>query len=239
MIQIGCCAGIFGGLVVLLIGLLMPQVKCQNCGYKLPRFRSPKSFKQAAMGGWICPNCGTELDRKGNVIGGPSAASTAPGLILQAQADQTPKKVCPRCAEKIQLDARVCIHCGQEFTEADIEAAKQQVAADAEAAKLAAQEKASQAQQDAKEKSHRTWNMIFAISGGLLAAAGGLLTIAFIFYSFSKEAAEAAQTGGAMAIISPFICSVPILGIGIGLFLLGTRRSRTSTAESDAQNLSS
>jgi predicted nucleic acid-binding Zn ribbon protein len=217
----GLCAGVIGGLMVLVIGLLMPRKHCPNCDYKLPRFRSPKSGKQAMNGGWTCPNCGAEIDRSGNLIGERAGSPTQ-----ATQVDQSPKKTCPKCAEKIQMDARVCIHCGQEFAEADIQAARQQAEQQAQDARQAAQEKASQAQKDAKDKSHRNWSWIFAISGGLIASISACLTVALIFYAFSKEAAEATRTGGVMAVITPFLCVVPVLAIGAGLLFLGVKRLR-------------
>lgn len=45
--------------------------------------------------------------------------------------DPTYEKICPRCAETIKRDALVCIHCGQEFNQADIQAAIQQAGAEA------------------------------------------------------------------------------------------------------------
>jgi hypothetical protein len=67
-IRIGLIAGVIGGLSVLVIALIMPAKKCPECGKKLPKFRKPASFKQAALGGMICPHCGCEIDRRGNKI---------------------------------------------------------------------------------------------------------------------------------------------------------------------------
>ena len=57
--------GIAGGVAVLLIALLSPARKCPDCGTPLPRFRTPGNAKQAMLGGWTCPKCGIEIDRKG------------------------------------------------------------------------------------------------------------------------------------------------------------------------------
>lgn len=43
-----------------------PKISCGACGADLPRFRLPRSGAQAALGGFTCPNCGTELDAKGH-----------------------------------------------------------------------------------------------------------------------------------------------------------------------------
>lgn len=64
----GLIAGSIAGGVLLLVALLMPRKHCPNCEYKLPRFRSPQSGKQAMQGGWTCPNCGAEIDRRGHLI---------------------------------------------------------------------------------------------------------------------------------------------------------------------------
>jgi len=219
MIQIGICAGLLGSLGLLLIALLMPRKHCPNCDYKLPRFRSPRSGKQAMQGGWTCPNCGAEVDRSGNLIG---EGAGVPKPV--SQLGQTPKKTCPKCAEKIQLDALVCIHCGQEFTETDIQSARQQAEEQAQVARQVAQEKASQAQKEAKEKGRRNWSWIFAIFGGLIVLVSAFLTVILIFYAFSAEAADAVRSSGVMAAIAPFVCVVPVLAIGVGLLFLGVKR---------------
>jgi ribosomal protein L37AE/L43A len=39
--------------------------RCPRCHAELPRFRIPKSFRQALLGGWTCSHCGCEVDRHG------------------------------------------------------------------------------------------------------------------------------------------------------------------------------
>lgn len=56
---------ICGGLGVVLIGLVMPQKKCPDCGEPLPKFRKPKNARQMFLGGWTCAKCGIEIDRRG------------------------------------------------------------------------------------------------------------------------------------------------------------------------------
>ena len=41
---------------------------CPKCKTKLPLFRTPTNLNQMLMGGWTCPKCGCEVDRKGNNI---------------------------------------------------------------------------------------------------------------------------------------------------------------------------
>jgi hypothetical protein len=60
--------GIAGGMAVLLIGLLLPGKKCPDCGQPLPRFRKPANSRQALWGGWTCPHCSCEVDRRGRKV---------------------------------------------------------------------------------------------------------------------------------------------------------------------------
>jgi len=60
--------GIAGGLAVIIYGFLRKPVFCPKCKIKLPRIRIPKNARQAAMGGWTCPKCGTEVDRNGKEV---------------------------------------------------------------------------------------------------------------------------------------------------------------------------
>lgn len=46
---------------------LNPTV-CSKCGHHLPQIRRPKNLRQVLWGGWTCPNCGTELDKSGNIL---------------------------------------------------------------------------------------------------------------------------------------------------------------------------
>jgi ribosomal protein S27E len=44
------------------------SLKCPACETQQPLWRKPASFRQLMWGGWTCPNCGTEMDRKGKAI---------------------------------------------------------------------------------------------------------------------------------------------------------------------------
>jgi len=57
-----------GGISVLIFALLKKPISCPKCNTKMPRFRKPENTNQALWGGWTCPKCGTELDKKGNEI---------------------------------------------------------------------------------------------------------------------------------------------------------------------------
>ena len=67
-------------------------MNCPSCGIKLPMIRRPKSLRQALWGGWTCPGCGSELDRKGRVIDAGS-----PGKPVDAGAPPPPPV--PRVAQ--------------------------------------------------------------------------------------------------------------------------------------------
>lgn len=224
MIQVGILAGLLAGLVVLLIGLLSPRRSCPNCGVKLPRFRLPKSGKQAASGGWTCSGCGVEIDRSGRLISFNKSA--APMLTDVQEAS----KFCPRCAERIQIEALVCTHCGQEFTAADVQEALEKAERQAQLAKQAAQERAAQEQRAKITRDHLRRAKAYKIIGGLVALVGALLTIIFTFYTFSEQAASAAQTGGLLAAIAPLLCSLPVLTLGIWLLYLGKKKRVSAVA---------
>jgi rubredoxin len=60
---------IAGGVAVLAFSLLQSPRKCPDCATPLPKFRTPASGQQALAGGWTCPKCGIEIDRKGQKRG--------------------------------------------------------------------------------------------------------------------------------------------------------------------------
>ena len=65
--MIGAIAGgIAGGLAALVWGLLQSPKTCPSCDTPLPRIRKPENSRQRMWGGWTCPNCKCDIDRKGN-----------------------------------------------------------------------------------------------------------------------------------------------------------------------------
>ena len=48
--------------------------KCSECDTKLPNARLPTSFQQLLWGGWTCPECSAELNRKGQLTAIDSSA---------------------------------------------------------------------------------------------------------------------------------------------------------------------
>lgn len=67
-IVIGIVAGVVGGLVVLVVALLQKRPDCPECGKPMPAVRKPANRRQMLWGGWTCPDCGTELDRRGRRV---------------------------------------------------------------------------------------------------------------------------------------------------------------------------
>jgi hypothetical protein len=65
---IGAVAGAVGGLAVGVIALLQKPKKCPECDTPMPRFRQPANRRQALWGGWTCPQCGCEMDRRGRKV---------------------------------------------------------------------------------------------------------------------------------------------------------------------------
>jgi hypothetical protein len=64
---VGAFAGLFGGLAVLVIGLLLPQRHCPECNFAFPKM-GRKYARPGFAGGWICPKCGCEVDRRGKKV---------------------------------------------------------------------------------------------------------------------------------------------------------------------------
>jgi transposase len=65
---VGVICGVAAGVIVLIIAMFLPRKKCPGCGMVLPRFRKPANTRQALWGGWTCPTCHLEMDRKGNRV---------------------------------------------------------------------------------------------------------------------------------------------------------------------------
>ena len=66
----------------LLLLLMFPRRNCPDCGTPLPRFVSPltKTRRQWLEGGWVCPNCGIDVDWKGLKIEIPYVVGWARAL---------------------------------------------------------------------------------------------------------------------------------------------------------------
>lgn len=67
-IVIGVAAGVAGGLAVLVFALVQKRPDCPECGAPMPKVRTPANRRQMLWGGWTCPGCGTELDRRGRRV---------------------------------------------------------------------------------------------------------------------------------------------------------------------------
>jgi hypothetical protein len=64
---IGLIAGLIAVAGVLLYSVLQPQRYCPDCGTPLPKF-GQKYARPGWWGGWICPNCRCEIDRRGKSV---------------------------------------------------------------------------------------------------------------------------------------------------------------------------
>ena len=64
----GLAAGVAGGLAVLFFALLQKPKACPQCGTPAPMVRTPANRRQMLWGGWTCPKCGCELDRRGRKV---------------------------------------------------------------------------------------------------------------------------------------------------------------------------
>lgn len=62
--------GLAGGLGVIVYALLQPRRNCPKCDQLLPRTRIPKTAREALLGGWHCPKCNVQVDRKGALLSG-------------------------------------------------------------------------------------------------------------------------------------------------------------------------
>jgi hypothetical protein len=81
--------GIIFGVGFALLLILMPQKNCPDCGTALPKFRAPQ--QNVLRGGWICPNCQSEIDRKGNLTKSGTGGNNEKKSIEQ-KVDPLPRK---------------------------------------------------------------------------------------------------------------------------------------------------
>jgi hypothetical protein len=65
---IGAVVGVAVGLLVLVWTLLQKPKTCAECGAPAPKVRKPANRRQMLWGGWTCPECGTEMDRRGRKV---------------------------------------------------------------------------------------------------------------------------------------------------------------------------
>jgi hypothetical protein len=65
---VGVSVGIVLAIVFVIYALVLKPLKCPDCGASLPTFRKPANKRQAIWGGWTCPQCGCEVDRRGRKV---------------------------------------------------------------------------------------------------------------------------------------------------------------------------
>jgi len=66
---IGAVVGGMVGLVLVVVALLKKPKPCAHCGAPAPKIRKPANRRQMLWGGWTCPECGCEMDRRGRTVG--------------------------------------------------------------------------------------------------------------------------------------------------------------------------
>jgi hypothetical protein len=64
----GAVAGVGVAVVMLVVALLQKPKPCTECGTPAPRVRRPANRRQRLWGGWTCPECGCEMDRRGRPV---------------------------------------------------------------------------------------------------------------------------------------------------------------------------
>jgi hypothetical protein len=57
-------------------GINLNPVRCPSCEAPLSARRQPVFRSQALLGGWVCPHCGTKMDKWGRV--GTSESPSGP-----------------------------------------------------------------------------------------------------------------------------------------------------------------
>jgi hypothetical protein len=65
---VGAVVGGAVGVVMLVLALLRKPKPCAECGAPAPKVRKPANRRQMLWGGWTCPECGCEMDRRGRKI---------------------------------------------------------------------------------------------------------------------------------------------------------------------------
>ena len=65
---IGGVVGGLVGVVLVVIALLQKPKACPDCRTPMPKVRRPANRRQMLWGGWTCPECGCEIDRRGRKV---------------------------------------------------------------------------------------------------------------------------------------------------------------------------
>jgi ribosomal protein L37AE/L43A len=70
--------GIVGGVIGVIAVIMMNyfawrKVQCPNCGTKPPPYGMPKNWHRLLWGGWICSECGAEMNGQGKIRKAPTS----------------------------------------------------------------------------------------------------------------------------------------------------------------------
>jgi hypothetical protein len=162
-------------------------------------------------------------------------SKTPSQLPTPEQVIQSSQKTCPKCAEKIQLEALVCRFCGHTFVESEVQAMKQQLSEQARETRRLAEEQAQEASRLADEEAARRKvetdknsrikrKRVLTITGGLLGGAGLLIGLLFTIVQLTDPTAASNVTGYVGIMV---ICTLPLIVTG-GVLLAISRRQKTS-----------
>jgi len=118
----------------------------------------------------------------------------------------TSMKKCPSCGNNIPLDAKICQFCRHDFSDEDIQAAKKQFEADLE-------QKRAEAAKTNRTKRGKSLRVI----GGIIGVIGILVLLLFIL----AGATSSPSTDNSGMLPAIFVCPVPLIVLGAGLFARG------------------
>jgi DNA-directed RNA polymerase subunit RPC12/RpoP len=193
--------------------------QCGHCGKNL------LARDEHAGKGLACPACGQAL-----------TVPAAPPLPRRAEpgpaSSRSPSgglgtRTCPDCAEQIQAEARVCRHCGRQFTEAEQAEAREEARARQAEAREQARARAAAlgkllalADLERRRKLRFGWGVALLIVGGLLQA----LWLAMLLTPPAPGNTAAGQRFAALA--ATCWTSLPALLCGAALFRSAGRLRR-------------